>query len=400
MSSARRTKVKGKPGIYYREFHGRRRYEVTYLDSDGKRRWLTVDGGLEQAEAVLGEKRQKLRKGERVAPSRQVFAELVEEWQAQLNVGERTREHYLADMRLHVLPRFGRRRAQDLTADDVARVIRELEQEGLAGWTIRGVLTALSAMFSWAVRRGKVPVNPVRGLERGERPAAEGREKRILSREEIGKLLEAAPAPYRVLLATGVFSGLRLMELLGLRWCDVDRADGELHVRHQLSRKGGLKKLKTGAGRRDVVLMPELAKLLRRHELAARHSGPEDFIFGSALGRPLHFRNVQRRGMDEAVERAKLDKGKRDPTMHDLRHSFASMLIAQGLDVVFVSRQLGHASPATTLRVYASEFDRVRSAETARSALSAGFGNLLETASRNQPQDGKVEPVAVSRIGN
>nr|MBA2569387.1 tyrosine-type recombinase/integrase [Actinomycetota bacterium] len=97
---------------------------------------------------------------------------------------------------------------------------------------------------------------------------------------------------------------------------------------------------------------------------------------------------------------AKLEAGKRDPTMHDLRHTFASLLIAQGLDVVFVSRQLGHANPATTLRVYASEFDRVRNADAARSALSAGFGNLLETASRNQPQDPTTKPRVVTAIRN
>jgi integrase len=105
------------------------------------------------------------------------------------------------------------------------------------------------------------------------------------------------------------------------------------------------------------------------------------------------------RGIDKAVETAKLEQGKRDPTMHDLRHSFASLLIAQGLDVVFVSRQLGHANPATTLRVYASEFDRARNADAARTALTAGFGNLLETASRNQPQEPDPETAAVSRIG-
>jgi integrase len=232
---------------------------------------------------------------------------------------------------------------------------------------------------------------------RGERPAGEGREKRILSTAEIGKLLDAAPEPYRVLLATAVFSGLRLQELLALRWLDVDRENGELHVRQQLSRKGGsLKPLKTGAGKRDVALMPELAAMLRRHQLASRHSGQEDFVFCSAVGQPLHFRNVQRRGMDKAVESAKLEQGKRDPTMHDLRHSFASLMIAQGLDVVFVSRQLGHANPATTLRVYASEFDRVRSADAARSALSAQFGSLLagnpgETAARNGRKDAIAE---------
>jgi len=199
-------------------------------------------------------------------------------------------------------------------------------------------------------------------------------------------------------LAPAVFSGLRLMELLALRWVDVD--DAELHVRSQLSRKGALVPLKTNAGKRDVVLMPELAALLKRHRLASRHSRPEDFVFCGAAGRPLHFRNVQRRGMDEAVERAKLETGKRDPTMHDLRHCFASLLIGQGLDVVFVSRQLGHANPATTLRVYASEFDKVRHADAVRTALSEQFGNLLETATRNQPQDPTREAPVVASLRN
>jgi len=287
-----------------------------------------------------------------------------------------------------------------VTVDDVARLIAELEQSGLAGWTIRGVLTCLSSLYAWAVRRGKVATNPVRGLERGERPAAEGREKRVLSREEIGKLVAAATPTYRPVLATAVFSGLRLMELLGLRWADVEFERGELHVRSQLSRKGTLVPLKTRSCKRDVVLMPELAAMLKRHRLASRHSRPEDFVFCGAAGRPLHFRNVQRRGMDEAVARARLEAGKRDPTMHDLRHCFASLLIGQGLDVVFVSRQLGHANPATTLRVYASEFDKTRHADAVRAVLSEQFGNLLETATRNQQQDPTSKTVVVASVRN
>jgi integrase len=286
VSETRRTKVRGKQSIYFREVGGRRAYEVTYLDSDGRRRWKRVEGfdNLDAAEAALGGIKQRLRRGERVAPSRQSFSELHEEWKTQLRVSERTLEHYERDMRLHLLPRFGRRKAQEIVVDDVARLIAELERQGLAGWTIRGVLTAASSMYAWAVRRGKLAQNPVAALARGERPPAEGREKRILSREEIGKLLGKAPDPYRIVLATAVFSGLRLMELLGLRWADVDLERGELHVRSQLSRKGALVPLKTRSCRRDVVLMPELAAMLKRHRLASRHSRPEDFVF---CGRPV-----------------------------------------------------------------------------------------------------------------
>jgi integrase len=82
-------------------------------------------------------------------------------------------------------------------------------------------------------------------LERGERPTASGREKRILSQDEIGRLLEVSPERYRTLIATGVFSGMRLMELLGLTWADVDFEQGEIHVRQQLSRSRKLVPLKT-----------------------------------------------------------------------------------------------------------------------------------------------------------
>jgi len=104
--------------------------------------------------------------------------------------------------------------------------------------------------------------------------------------------------------------------------------------------------------------------------------------------------------MDEAVERASLEAAKRYPTMHDLRHCFASLLIGQGLDVVFVSRQLGHANPATTLRVYASEFDNIRHGDSVRTVLSEQFGNLLETATRNQAQDPAPEAAVVTAIHN
>jgi integrase len=138
--------------------------------------------------------------------------------------------------------------------------------------------------------------------------------------------------------------------------------------------------------------------MLREHKLRSGYSHPHEPVFAGLTGRPLAFRNVERRGMDAAAE--KLDGNGRRPTMHDLRHTFASLLIAQGLDVVYISRQLGHKDPATTLRVYASEFDKVRHADAARALLSEQFGNLVETAARNQPQDGAAEMAVVSQIRN
>jgi integrase len=87
--------------------------------------------------------------------------------------------------------------------------------------------------------------------------------------------------------------------------------------------------------------------------------------------------NVVRRGLHSASKRAKLREPR--PRFHDLRHSFASLVIAQGANVVFVSEQLGHADPDVTLRVYAHLFSEAEHAEKTRDGLQAEFGNALET---------------------
>ncbi len=99
--------------------------------------------------------------------------------------------------------------------------------------------------------------------------------------------------------------------------------------------------------------MPALGRLLREHRIASRFAGDHDPVFASSVGTPMHYRNVSRRGLDVAANRAALNGDER-PTLrfHDLRHTFASLLIAEGGNVVFVSRQLGHASPDITLKVY------------------------------------------------
>ena len=87
-------------------------------------------------------------------------------------------------------------------------------------------------------------------------------------------------------------------------------------------------------------------------------------------------------------------RGDRSCGLHDARHTFASVLIAEGADVVYVSRQLGHADPAITLRVYAHLFDRHRHAESTRAALESSFGELLAGASAGQ---GEVVPLPIRK---
>jgi integrase len=131
-----------------------------------------------------------------------------------------------------------------------------------------------------------------------------------------------------------------------------------IRVHRQLSRHREHARLKTEAGRREVVLAAPLARRLREHRLASRYKQSSDFVFANTLGRGLDYRDVGE-GFRQAVERAGLQvPGKL--TLHSHRHGFASLLIANGLNVVYVSRQLGHANPSITLEVYAHLFDRDR----------------------------------------
>ena len=221
---------------------------------------------------------------------------------------------------------------------------------------------------------------------------------------EITALIDSATSDrYRVLLATAIFTGLRLQELLALRWQDVDFDAAKVRVRHQLTRRRAERvEVKSDAGVREVTLRPQLAQVLRHHKSASAYSLPGDYVFSTLSGGPLGWRNVERRAMDAAylaaVEAKRIPVGRPKPVMHDARHTFGSMLIREGQDVYSVSRQMGHANVSTTLNVYTAEYDRTRDP----SRPKPDYGNVLETAAsfrqlRGLPEAAKMSQTATRR---
>jgi integrase len=372
-------RVRVERGIYKRTTRDgkKTRYEVAFVDSDGRQRWRTVDR-LQEARDLRAALVSKVKRGERVTSSRTTFADFADEWldAQEPRLRPRTFELYGSLLRLHVKPRLGRRRIADVTVDDVARVVAELERDGYAGWTIRANLTVLGRVLGAAERRGIIAANPVRRLEKAERPRVERREFPSLDREAVGKLIAATPERYRLIVAVSVMTGLRQGEALGLRWQDVDVRAGTLRVKHQLDRHGNLVEPKTGTAKREVPIPPSLGRVLAdQRELAfgVGTAKPTDFVFCSETGGPMHHRNIVRRGL----ERALATTGLPHLTWHDLRHVAASMLIAEGGSVAYVSRVLGHATPAITLSTYAHEFARHEHADRMRERMEAAYGNLL-----------------------
>jgi integrase len=236
-----------------------------------------------------------------------------------------------------------------ITADDVVALMRELQADGLSLWTVKRILGALSCVFTFALRRGYIPSHPFQRLERDERPHPLRSDQRVLTGTELARLFAACPLRYRPLLLTGAYTGMRLSEVLGLSWGDIDFAHGSVYVRHQLARgRHGVPphriSPKTRASVREIPLLPQLAAVLREHKRGSRFTAESDYVFATAHGTAFLHHNVSKRVLRRAASDAGLDRPGRRVRFHDLRHTFASHLIIDiRLDVVQVSRILGHA---------------------------------------------------------
>lgn len=372
-----RTRQLVERNIYKRlDAGGHWRFELNYRDSDGRQRRQTVEGGIKAARVALSDVKARMGRGQRVAPLPNLtFGEAAARWQEAQAARLRpsTRSAYESHLRTHLLPRWGRRRLDSLTVDDVARLAEEMRLSGRKAWTIRGALVVAGRVLDFARRRlGWAGENPVRALDRSERPRSDQRERRVLSGEELQALLDAGREPYRQAFALAAMTGARLGEVLGLRWRSLDLEAGTATIDAQLDRHGNLAECKTARSRRTIELPAALIGQLREQKLRSPTSREDDFVFTSRTGRPLDHRTVTR-AFATAVERAGLTPPR--PTFHDLRHGFASRFIASGGDLVTLSAHLGHRSPAITASAYSHEFERSARTGERRARLDAMFGS-------------------------
>lgn len=383
---ARRLRVE--QGIYLQP-NGK--YAVCFM-AGGRPRFRTVGYDIEEARAERTFFMESIRAGAPLATPELRFARVagwwIERYERRVEAGER-RERSLESNRYHLekhlLPAFGPRLIRTLGVEDVADLMTRLRAAGKSEKTVAGALATLQSIVRFALRNGWMAQNPVEKLESGERPHPVPRRQRVLGRDEIVRLLTACAPRYRTLVATAIYTGLRISELLGLLWSDFDLDHGELHVNAQLSRarRGTPSRrvsLKTPAAYRDVPLAPQLVSRLLDHRQELPPVGNEAWVFHTGAGTPFGHRNVETRALNTAADLAGLDDG-RWPRLrfHDLRHTFASHLIVDlRLDVAQVSRILGHAQVGTTLNVYTHLFDEVRHSHEVRGRLAASaFAELL-----------------------
>jgi integrase len=222
----------------------------------------------------------------------------------------------------------------------------------------------------------------VSALPRSTRPKRTQKEPhRYLTSEEIATLLAKATDGYRPLFTVAVWTGMRQSELLGLTWADVDLRESKIRVTAQLSRPTKDRPaqrvpIKTDEAR-DIDIDPELVAYLKSHKERAFGLGfakEADYVFVTLPdGLPLHYRNVGK-AFTQAAKWAKLNpEGRRKLRFHDLRRTYASILIAGGCEGPYVASQLGH-SVEVLHSTYARLFNARGQAKRGLAAIAAARG--------------------------
>jgi integrase len=371
------------------------KYDAGRAGGERKTIYRSFKGTRREAQAELARLLASVADGGHVEPSKLTVGAFVrsrlEQWRASGAVTPATAQRYEQLIEGQIVPHLGGRLLQKLNTRDIeawhvtlmargrrGRNGRPDGEGGISARTIGHAHKVLSKALSEGMRHGFLLRN-VCTLERPPKVAAE--EMEILTPqqvEELPALLHGHALEAPALLALN--TGLRRGEILALSWGDIDlEAEAEvIHVRRSLEEtKAGLrfKAPKSKAGTRDVTL-PAIAvdvlqahykrELERRLQLGQGRPGAEDLVFPAWDGSP---QSPNMFGVAWGRLAKELDLG---VTFHALRHTHASWLIHLGLDVVTISKRLGHSSPAVTLQIYAHLFER--DDRKAAAAINAALG--------------------------
>jgi integrase len=333
----------------------------------GKRRirYRSFKGSKREAEREAVRLIAKAHTGGYVDPSRLTVGQFLDQWErdwAVGNVSPKTLERYAELLRLHVRPHIGTILLQKINASALAELYGRLQRDGkLAPRTVGHVHRVLHRALGHAAQWGLVTQNTADSVKP---PRVEEEEISIIRADRVPELLSQLKGRSVYLLgAVALSTGMRRGELLGLRWGDVDLDRAIIRVEQSLeTTQAGLrfKPPKTRHGRRSITVPAAIVPLLRSlwrdlHErrlaLGLGKAPAEALVFANLEGNPLH-----PQGVTKQWKRAMTAIGMAEVTLHSLRHTHASQLIAAGLDVLTISRRLGHGSPAITLRIYGHLF--------------------------------------------
>ena len=293
--------------------------------------------------------------------SKMTLSEWLDRWLDQMSSVLRpgTLEHYRSDLNHHVKPYLGHKRLTQITAADLRKLYDTLKQRGrlhphpgqsrgLSTTTVHGIHTTLHHALKSAVDQRLLPYNPANHVTP---PKVAHKTMNILNDEQLNTFLSAAEQDpiWHDFFYTELTTGLRLGEICGLMWSDFDERKGTLCVRRTLHKeKGGrlvVGDTKTSAGTRTIVLPSSTTELL----LLRKKVSYSPWIFHN----PLHPEapinpSIAYRQLKKILNESNLP----DIRFHDLRHTFATHALANGVDAKTLSSILGHTKASFTVDTY------------------------------------------------
>jgi integrase len=347
----------GEGSIYQRQSDGR--WVASLTLPNGKRKSFY---GRTRKE-VQEKRRQALREldqGVDLSGKRLTVAQFFDQWLASIAGGAvktKTYEGYESIVRIRVKPRIGRLTVTQVTPLHLQSLYAELAAAGLSNRSIVHTHRVLHRAFGQAVRWGLIPRNPCDGATP---PQARRSEMQVLSAEQAGFLItRTRGTPSHALYALALSTGMRLGELLGLKWEDVDFESRRLFVRRALQRQKGkglvFVEPKTGRSRRSIKLGETAIAALRekkREQLAWRLAlgdqwEDSNLVFTNGSGGP-----VDPSWQRHLFKKALVEAGLPEVRFHDLRHTAATLLLSGGVHPKVVSEMLGHSTITLTLDTY------------------------------------------------
>jgi integrase len=352
-----------------------------------KRRWHSFAGTKREAQVECARLISEAQGGGQVDPSRITVAEFLDrferDWIA-VHIGARSAERY-RDALAHARRHLGEQQLQKVRPADIAAFYATLSRAGLAprsvGLVHRVLHRALGQAKTWGVIRDNV-------AEVIKPPPAPDQEKQILQPDRARELLDALGGhPLYMLAALALATGARRNELLALRWQDIDLDAGRLRIETALeqTRAHGVRIARKG--RRTISLPAATVTALRVHWRAQQEQrlalgmgkAPTDSpVLATFDGKP------QSPGaITKAWARAVVEIGMQDAGLHSLRHTHVSMLLASGMDILTISRRIGHASVKVTLDTYGHLIHGTD--DRAAQIMDAAFGSKMVADSAKKP---------------
>lgn len=319
-----------------------------WSDGTGRRRAKAVSPCKRDAEDFLArieaEKRMGVVTGFKAAP----FSDVAREYLEQVAVKRKptTYDNVERIIRLRLNPYFGEMTCGAIAKKDCdAYLYRRLRSRSSANGTVRNEVATLAAIMEFAVRWGYAKENPTHGMEKPKRKKSD---MGILTAPQLRKLIEGSDAKYSTIFAVAGLAGLRAGEIAGLQERDVDFEDHVIRVQRSVWR-GRFTTPKTDNSARTVDMTPYVERALRGWlGSPLRAESKHALVFPNTLGEPQNMSNVREFVLYPTLRRLGLPRIR----FHDLRHTYASLLIAQGEPLTYVRDMLGHASVRTTADIY------------------------------------------------